>query len=88
MLEDLLNKYFITEDYISEYIEKSKDYRELNEIEYKLHNKLEKVLKGGQAELFEKYSDTVSEIGYELRLAFFKAGMKAGFRLTAELFAE
>lgn len=61
MLKDLLNKYFITEDYISEYIEKSKDYRELNEIEYKLHNKLEKVLKGGQAELFEKYSDTALE---------------------------
>ena len=38
--------------------------------------------------MFEKYSDTVSEIGYELKLAFFKAGMKAGFRLAAELFAE
>lgn len=36
MLKDLLNKYFITEEYISEYIEKSKDYRELNEIEYNL----------------------------------------------------
>ena len=35
MLKDLLNKYFITEEYISEYIKKSKDYRELDEIENK-----------------------------------------------------
>ncbi len=85
MLEQLLNNFFIKREYIRDNVKMSKEYKEINECEGRIFDKLKKALDGEQLELFEKYADTTADLGAEENVSYFTAGLKAGFRLVLDL---
>ena len=83
-MEHSIIDFLLHNDYTHEAVIYGKEYKQVSDKRFKIHNKLREMLTDEQREEFDKYVDLEIEEFALSNEAYFKSGLKVGVRLLSE----